>query len=54
MEEVTDESAAAAAAAVPSLSPEQLRILIFEAITLIDSLKSLQILERLIKAMPKK
>ena len=51
MEEVTDESAAAAA---PSLSPEQLRILIFEAITLIDSLKSLQILERLIKAMPKK
>ena len=50
MEEVTDESAA-----VPSLlSPEQLRILIFEAITLIDSLESLQILERLIKAMPKK
>ena len=54
MEEVTDESAAAAAAAAPSLSPEQLRILIFEAITLIDSLESLQILERLIKAMPKK
>jgi len=52
MEEVTDESAAAAA--VPSLSPEQLRILIFEAITLIDSLESLQILERIIKAMPKK
>ena len=53
MEEVTDESAAAAAA-VPSLSPEQLRILIFEAINLIESIKSLQILESLIKAMPKK
>ena len=53
MEEVTDESAAAAAAAAPSLSPEPLRILIFEAITLIDSLESLQILERIIKAMPK-
>ena len=52
MEEVTDESAAAAA--VPSLSPEQLRILIFEAINLIESIKSLQILESLIKAMPKK
>ena len=50
MEEVTDESAAAE---VPSLSPEQMRILIFEAITLIDSLESLQILERIIKAMPK-
>ena len=50
MEEVTDESAAA----VPSLSPEQLRILIFEAINLIESIKSLQILESLIKAMPKK
>ena len=48
MEEVTDESASA-----PSLSPEQLRILIFEAITLIDSLESLQILERIIKAMQK-
>ena len=51
MEEVTEESAAAAT--TPSLSPEQLRVLIFEAITLIDSIKSLQILERLIKAMPK-
>ena len=48
MEEVTDESASA-----PSLSPEQLRVLIFEAITLIDLLESLQILERIIKAMPK-
>ena len=52
MEEVTEESAAAAATP-PSLSPEQLRILIFEAITLIDSIKSLQILEGVIKAMPK-
>ena len=51
MEEVTDESVAAAAA--PSLSPEQLRVLIFEALTRIDSIESLQILERLIKAMPK-
>ena len=50
MEEVTEESAASTP---PSLSPEQLRVLIFEAITLIDSIKSLQILERLIKAMPK-
>ena len=49
MEEVTEESAATS----PSLSPEQLRILIFEAITLIDSIESMQILERVIKAMPK-
>ena len=50
MEEVTEESTAAT---TPSLSPEQLRVLIFEALTRIDSIESLQILERVIKAMPK-
>ena len=41
------------AAAPISLSAEQLRVLIFEALTRIDSIESLQILESLIKAMPK-
>ena len=49
MEDVTDKPAAAP----PSLTPEQLRVLIFEAITQINSIEYLQILERVVKAMPK-
>ena len=49
MEDITDE----AAARPPSLTPEQLRVLIFEALTRINSVESLQILEHVVKAMPK-